>query len=208
MTWDTPLGHRKLTGIEQDIMRGAICHLSREIIEDLVSDSAQLGIGVFDALTGCQQLVMLDYVRKYLLEDTPEPNEMSAVVEGTAAALIAFVSGKIDFELDWEKEYFESEPKLLRPQRFWRKLVVEASKELGWGFDPRKKEFGWEIAVEMLHNRILHDTDYLMDFTDHPPETSKSMNAALGISRGYYRAIPPPEPDGPEMLEVIRRLLT
>ncbi len=206
MTWNTPLGHRKLDGIEEQIMRAAICHLSREIIENPISDSASVGIPVFDALTGCQQLVMLDYVRRFLLEETPEPNEMSAIVEGTAAALIKFVSGQIDLEIHWDKDRLEGEPKMVN-NRFWRKLIVKASREYEWDCDPRKDESGWETALEILHDRILHDDDYNMDFIDRPPEATKSVNATLGISNEYYTTIPQQEPDGPQMLEVIRRLL-
>lgn len=207
MTWNTPLGHRKLSGIERLIMSSAICRLSRELVENTVDDSIEVGIAVFDSLTGCQQLVMLDYVRKFLFDDTPESNEMTAVVEGTAAAVIAYISGNIDYELDIDKEIRKSGPKM-RPLRFWRKLILKASQEYEWELDPKKMPGEWELALELLHDRILHDDDYEMDFADGSPEKSDAVNSLLGIPEDYFTSIPLPEPDGPEMLEVIRRLLS
>ncbi len=148
---------------------------------------------------------MLDYVRKHLLEDTPQPNEMSAVVEGTAAALIQFVSGKIDFEIDCARDREIGERK--SRFRLWRKIVLEATREYAWDFDPRKMRGGWKLALELLHDRILHDRDYEMDFGDRPPEKSETVNKALGIGDDYYTTIPLPEPDGPEMLDLIQRVL-
>ncbi len=63
------------------------------------------------------------------------------------------------------------------------------------------------FAIECLHDRILHDRDYEMDFTDEQPEDSKALNSALGNSEGLLHIDPLAEPDGPQMLEVIRRLL-
>jgi hypothetical protein len=207
MTWNTPLGHRKLAGIERKIMRSAICRLSREILEDTFEDSMNVGIAVFDSLTGCQQLVMLDSVRKFLFEDTAESNEMTAVIEGTAAAVIAYISGNIDLELDMDIEFRKSGPKM-KPLRFWRKLILKAIQEYEWDLNPKTVPGDWELALEIFHDRILHDDDYEMDFADGPPESSDAVNLTLGIPNDYFTSIPLPEPDGPEMLEVIRRLLS
>ncbi len=43
-------------------MRGALCRLSREIIEKPDDGVMCVGVAVFDTITGCQQLIMLDYV--------------------------------------------------------------------------------------------------------------------------------------------------
>lgn len=206
MTWNTPLGNRTLTGIERRIVRAAIVRLCREIIGNSVADSACVGVAVFDQLTGCQQLVMLDYVRRYLFEDTQECNEPSAIAEGTAAAVIAFVSGCIEFEVEIEDELTRSLSGI-QPPRYWRELIQKASRVYKWEIDPNMEPNDWGIALEMFHDRILHDRDYEMDFTDGPPETSNGLNAVLGIPVKYFTSIPLVEPDGPQMLEVIRRLL-
>ncbi len=206
MTWNTPLGHRVLEGIEERIMRGALCRLSREIIESPEDGIMCVGVAVFDAMTGCQQLVMLDYVRRFLFEDTSESNEMSAIVEGTVAAVLAYVSVCIEFELDLEEDLSNSIAKT-KPRRFWRELIRKASRVYEWELSPSPVLADWVFAIECLHDRILHDRDYEMDFTDEQPEDSKAVNSALGIPKAYFTSIPLAEPDGPQMLEVIRRLL-
>jgi hypothetical protein len=206
MTWNTPLGHRVLEGIEGRIMRGALCRLSREIIESPEDEVMCVGVAVFDAMTGCQQLVMLDYVQRFLFEDTSESNEMSAIVEGTVAAVLAYVSVCIEFELDLEEDLSTSIAKT-KPKRYWRELIQQACGEYEWELSPSPVLEDWAFAIERLHDRILYDRDYEMDFTDEQPEDSQAVNSALGIPKAYFTSIPLAEPDGPQMLEVIRRLL-
>ncbi len=206
MTWNTPLGHRTLKGTERTLISAAICRMTRETIEDSVDDELNVGVGVFDSMSGCQQLVMLHYVRHHLFFETDWPNEMTAVVEGTAGAIIAYIRGQVDYELDIEKDIAKGDT-LLEANRFFRVLLLKAANEYEWEVDTIDGANDWEFLVELLHDRILHDEDYDMDFADGSPEASRAVNETLGIFEDYFTGVPLAEPDGPEMLEVIRRLL-
>jgi hypothetical protein len=204
MTWNTPLGSRSLTGVEQQILRSAITELSREIV-DMPDDACmEYGIPVFDRLTGCQKLVMLDYVKDHLLFETPNVNDSSAVIDGTVGALFSFIGGRIDIERDSEVDFKAGLTK--KPERYYRKLLLKASRDYEWDFDPRKDPGRWALALQMLQDRILHDCDYEMDFGDLAPEASAMLKSTLGIAPEYFVSVPLPEPDGPKMLELIRRL--
>ena len=206
MTWNTPLGHRTLKGTERTLISAAICRMTRETIEESVDDELNVGVGVFDSMSGCQQLVMLHYVRHQLFFETDGPNEMTAVVEGTAGAIIAYIRGQVDYELDIDKDIATGDT-TLESNRFFRDLLLKAAKEYEWEVDTIDGADDWEFLVELLHDRILHDEDYDMDFADGSPEASRAVNETLGIVEDYFTGVPLPEPDGPEMLEVIRRLL-
>ena len=65
MTWKTPLGRRTLVGIERDIVNAAISRMTRASIEELDEGELSVGVPLFDSINGCQQLVMLDYVKRH-----------------------------------------------------------------------------------------------------------------------------------------------
>lgn len=65
MTWNTPLGDRIVTGVEKRLLELAIDEMAKEILAGS-DDSIRVGVDVFDAMSGCQQLVMLDCVKTFL----------------------------------------------------------------------------------------------------------------------------------------------
>ncbi len=205
MTWNTPSGHRTLEGEERRVFDIAIREMAVELLHEGIDDSLSVGIPVFDCMTGCQQLVMLDFVRTYLFEETPSSNPLTAVVEGTAAAIVFYIEGQIDVELDIDRDV-SSEPSV-RPVRVWRKRLLRLCREREWEINPRLGKDEWQLAIDMLHDRILHDMDYLDDLSDRPPDVSQSIKKEMGIPQDYYLSVPIVEPDGPGMVEVIRRLL-
>ncbi len=206
MTWNTPLGDRKLEGEERDVIKAALYQMTNEIIRSVDEDSLYVGISVFDSLSGCQQLVMLDYVRRYLLDDTPDTNPSTAVVEGCVAGVMAFIWQQIQFELDIDRECKSDSG--IRPIRGWRKRIIRLIRYVSWEIDWKKGEAKWELAMERFHDRILHNEFYLFEYADDPPEITERLSNSLSIPGDYFRSIAAPEPDGPEMVELIRRLLS
>lgn len=204
MTWNTPLGNRILTGVEERIVRCAIRGLTRELLETSDEFAPKFAIPVFDDLNICQKLVMLDYVKLHLLDETATPNSSSAVIDGTVGAVFGYVAGRLDWERFSEEDFKRGT--VAKPQRFYRKLLLRACRDFEWDIKPQKTRRGWATALQILHDRVLHDTDYEMDFGDLPPDECAGLKLTLGISPEYFASIPFVEPDGPAMVEVVRRL--
>jgi hypothetical protein len=205
MTWNTPLGNRTLAGGERGLVHLAFVHMARELIElTYIDDKHELGITVFDSMDAAQQLVMLGAVKRYLFHETSDVNPSNAVFEGTAAAVVAFISEQIQMEIDLEFDIDLEDP--LAGDAVFRYLAHSFAKEYGYESPLEQDSDDWSMLMQLLHDRILFDEDYLADFGDLPPD----QKAALGdmdFGTNYFSDPPLPEPDGPKMVEIIRTLL-
>ena len=205
MTWDTPLGDRIVTGVEKRLLELAISEMATEILAG-PDDSIRIGVDVFDAMTGCLQLVMLDCVKTHLFNRTSEPAPSTAVIEGTAGAVLWYIESRVEGERAAEKDG-QRDPTRPPHDNRWTELMMEAIKEYGWDVDVSLGDVEWSIAYESLYNRILHDDDYNIDGMDRDPAISKIVKKDMGIPAGYYSTPPLPEPDGPAMVDIIRRIV-
>jgi len=149
------------------------------------------GIGLFDELTWSQRLVLLERVTTYLLTDTSESLELTAVNEAAVAVLFSHVLIEIDCEIDADQ-----------PNSRWREMVLAAyslcfpndaagtDDEEDFALptsdcDDRDK---WSDLVESLMDRILWDRDFEMEaqFLDTPPEKGAILKNFMGIDQEYY----------------------
>ena len=138
--WRTSSGDRTFQGTEAKVFAEALWEFIDEI--NLGPDNDYiLGVNVFDRLTYGQKISALSIVGKGLLTDVP-PTPLSAVLEGTVAAIYQHLMNCITIELD--------EPEL---GSTWRKKVVLAREECG-GEDipsPDCTELGeWDIEVILI----------------------------------------------------------
>ncbi len=193
MTWNTPLGHRVLQGTERLIIDAAIHRMTRETLTSLSTIRFRWYIPVFDSMNGCQQLVMLDLRTALLIEKTEEANAMTAVVEGTAVRYLPTSMARLD-ELDTEKDADSVEPRL-KPERFWRRLLLKANREYGWELKPRRDPFEWEFVVSSAYtiaSCMMWITQWIL--RRRPPEASNAVNATMGIpeiTSRRYRCLNP-----------------
>jgi hypothetical protein len=67
----------------------------------------------------------------------------------------------------------------------------------------------WEIEVELIADRLLHDHDFEMDdlVGDQSPEVVQTMKATLGIDDGYFTAIAPDPKDLGPIKQTLKRLV-
>jgi hypothetical protein len=205
MTWNTPLGERTLDVPEQYFFKTAMRKMSKLLIELAAEDSIETGVPIFDSLTGCQQLVMLDYIRRYLFEETEELNPATANVEGTAGAVISFVRREIAYELDTDREVALAPT--IEPRKRWRKLLHRIFKPYEWRINSRLRIKDWHSVLDLFHDRILYNNDYLFDFNGHADDAEEIASQSRAVPDDYYVEIAQREPNGSEMLELVRRLI-
>lgn len=200
--WHTPDGDRSVTGAEADLIKAAVTDIV-ELVKDESSghnEQRVYGIQLFDELTWSQRLVLLERVMTYLLTDTQETLELTAVNEAAVGAIFEHVVLKVDCEIDAFAEITH-----------WRGLVLAAYESCvrgdvdhgcipaGAGESDDETPFTppgldcddkdqWRYLVESLTDRILWDRDYEMgsQFLDMSPEKSAIMKQLLGIDNDYY----------------------
>jgi hypothetical protein len=202
--WRTSSGERVLQGAEGQLFRAslaAVCHL----VEDSFGDEELFssGVSVFDALQPGQKVAMLAIVGKALLDKTTPCPELTAVAEGTVAAIFEQIEQAVELEID-----VGSDPGA-QPV-FWRQLILAACKEAeGEDDEPLPKVTSddledWRCLVECLADRILWDCDFEMEeeFLDADPDESRSLRERCRIPEAYFLRVAP-DPTG-EQLEQIR----
>ena len=125
--------------------------------------------------------------------------ELTAVMEGTVATVIYNISGMLEEEI-------ENAPN----DTSFRALVSQACRELtegeddiDWPADSCDDMEEWDFCMEILHDGILWDTDYIGEenYIDLPPEASEALKQCMGVAPEYFSAIAP-DPT-PAQLEVL-----
>lgn len=183
--WRTQLGERVLRGAEWKLFREGISTLW-DLLEDCPEDDPyETGVEPFDRLQRNQKLAMLASVGRALRdEEVPSP-ELTALTEGTVAAVFRHILdlalSEIDLADEPDVEGFAPEVSTQSPS--WRSLIVGACRA---AMKPRTKnsrkpervedegsfEFwwegplpdessedveNWELVVEWLSSRALWD---------------------------------------------------
>lgn len=205
MTWETPDGKRKLTGSEARLVRLAVASLV-DLLEDSIAESQlrlanqnfeakfsgyashpSYGIEVVDALDCAGQVATLEKVARYLLTDTCETLELTAVHEGCVGHIFEHLKALVHQEI----------VSLAGGQTAWemRTAIQEVITEV-WGEHEFAAAALWEQAdwnevLEGLADRILWDRDYLMFSTlaDVEPAQSNSLKRTLGIAGDFFTSV-------------------
>jgi hypothetical protein len=200
--WRTPIGDRILNPAEAALFQEALGTLY-DMLQDL--DDLETGVRVFDDLRRDQKTVLLAGVSKALLfENVPAPS-LTAIWEGTVAAVLNHVKWTV---------FSEIESQTGQPGDYiWRRLVLNAATEAEVEPLPAEKEEAeeeWHYVIEELADRLLWDRDFETGelLWDVPPDEAKAIRDTLRISDGYFSTLPP-EPTLGEVEEargVIERL--
>jgi hypothetical protein len=202
MTWKTQSGHRYAVGAEAKLIRDAIAYV-HEAIEQELSDPEEwwpFQVPVFDKLSPTAKLAILADLSEALLSETAIPS-LTAITEGTVAAIYDAVRQLVTIECDYQKE--ESETDISMPP-FYRSLVLEIAESNGphkpdpEDDDPDPEEIlpsprctdmsEWEWVIECIADRFLWDDDFLMtdEMLDAPPDVARKRRDRLGITRKYF----------------------
>ena len=190
--WRTQLGERVLRGGEWELFREGISVLW-DMVEDAPEDDPdETGVVAFDRLQRNQKLAMLALVGRALRDEKVPPPELTAVTEGTVAAVFQQILDGILFEIDIADPLDPTvrDLEVAAGWTLWRRLCIGAccaamrpetqqslepeiagEEELfeSWWEGPlpdasSADEENWESVVEWLSGRVLwEDGDYEME---------------------------------------------
>lgn len=225
--WHTSRGDRTLDGDEAvlvsraiEVMVGALLVHVDDELEDTAAD-CESGIAVYDCCTPAQRIGLLHDVARYLLTDTERALPLSALVEGTVAAIFVEIRDQIAIEIGFDAEpagegrsasgRFCDVEGAGQPSHRWRQMVLSAHRLVFpfreqeerdaalAGFDASSQDLRqWEILVDELCDSILWDRDFEMadGFLDIDPGVSRQRRRLLGIDDDYFmRLAPDPRPE-------------
>ena len=103
--WHTQLGERTLSGSEWELFRQGL-----RALWDHVDDAGdepvlcETGVAVFDRLQPASKLAMIALVGKALTEENEPCPPLTALTEGTFAAVYATIREEIELEIDMRRE--------------------------------------------------------------------------------------------------------
>jgi len=158
------------------------------------------GIPVFDGLPKADRLALLALVAKGLCdEDEPCP-DLTALTEGTVAAIFAHLLYLIEVGIELQEEWGgASHPAGENQPISLRELVLAAARQVGLNCGRLTSRSGsdeleeWSDLIDALKDRILwDDRDYLAGsvFLDLDPDLGCTLKEQLGIPDDYYSAAP------------------
>jgi hypothetical protein len=201
--WHTSSGDRVIKGAEAIIIKSAITGMVEIIREESSGYGEQwdYGIRLFDELDWPQRLALLDQVATYLLTETRDTLELTAVNEAAVGAIFEHIMVEVSWEIDINKDRDLIDEK--QPRTQWRQMVLnvcaqalveEVDGELGLPDLHSEDHQEWHEIVDILSDGILWDRDYEMgtEFFDSPPELSQLIKDHMGIDDDYYST---PAPD-------------
>jgi hypothetical protein len=207
--WHTEPGDRVLCGREWELFRLGIELIWEDIVE--FDEPASTWITVFDNLSQGQQLAMLEQVGSAISDEAVEAPELTALNEGTVAAVFMTLEQAVDIEIDNERGNEDTEFRTSI-----RSSIREAYIECFGQPAPDEATIPeldcddadeWKDLIEQLEERILWDLDYAQAHLhlDAPPEQSALHKSWFGIDQDYYTAIAP-DPTEAELKEIRKSL--
>lgn len=211
MTWNSSHGQRTLEGAEAALIREALAALVEHCKDEIEgeTDHWTYGVALFDGLEPGVQLALLAEVGHALLRETETCPELTAVNEATIAALYRYIEEAIEIEIDVQiHEVLADDPALPKAFFFWRgrvRAVFLEDGEIDELPDLRSTDSdNWLLFVELLHDRVLWDTDYEMGglFLDTPPKSASALRKLMNVHDDYFRAIPP-DPNEVELQKIL-----
>lgn len=207
--WRTEIGDRGLKGTEAEVFQWGLERLVAEFTGLLWSDDDELefeeynvGVRVFDALSGPEKLAILEHVAHALLAKSVACPQHTAVAEGAIAAVYHQLVGEVEVGID------EEDTEL-------RKLLLTAARECGFEEDGETSlpaedcddHEAWCELIEYLMFRILWDTDWENEHInpDDLPERVQKIREFAGIEPEYYTAVPS-DPNPAQLRRAMRSL--
>ncbi len=187
--WHTPLGNRVLRGAEGKLFQTGLESLV-SWIDEFGDEPYRVGVSVFDSLSRPEKLAILERAaRALLLEEEPMP-ELTAVLEGAAAAVYAQVLFEVDVEID---EGGNTVRKLIRRAAKQCDVLHESSP----GTDSDDVD-GWHELVETVMDSVFWDRDWEVECIepDDLPENAAYIQGEMGIASEYYSSVGPDPSDG------------
>jgi hypothetical protein len=157
--WRTSSGERTLIGPEADLIRHSLASATDIVFHDPEDDDPwEFGVPVFDALPKRQRLAMLARVGSALLKPESPCPPLTALSEGTVAALYKNIAQQVELEIEMATDG-DLEPSGDDPS--WRELVIAAfpTQDMDEPITADCTDFGeWQIIVE---------NGYPFDSSDH-----------------------------------------
>jgi hypothetical protein len=222
--WHTPLGERTLRGSEWELFRQGLRALWNHI-DDAEDEplTYETGVAVFDRLLPVSKLAMIALVGKALSDENEPGPELTALTEGTFAAVYATFRQEIEVEIDLASD--GTQPKSEDYSK--RGLVLAAIRETnpdwenpdpddsGQGYltrslpRPDSEDCGaWHDLLEEITDRVLwgdRDFEEAELFLDRDPRESRQLKQLMGIDEDYFLDIAPEPTD--HQLQAIRKAL-
>ena len=145
---------------------------------------------------------MLAVVGRALLDERASCPELTALTEGTVAAIFEQIRQAVELEITGGDA--------IRRPDFWRQLICAAYQEVDGAGDPSLPEASsddlgeWHCLVDCLADRVLWDCDFEMEehFLDADPDESRLLMERCRIPEGYFLHIASDPTD--EQLKQIR----
>jgi hypothetical protein len=205
--WRTPQGERILRGAEWDLFREGLAALCDQV-EDSFDDPERCctEIDVFDRLIPAQKLAMIAAVGTALSEQATPCPELTAVAEGTIAAVFSVIRTWIDIEIN---DQTEGNADLQEPQ--FRDLLLATVLEFDPGAEVPERNCAdpeaWGLILDSVTGRVLWDEDFLEEdwFVDADPHATAPLKRELGIDEDYFTALAP-DPAEEELRSIRVRL--
>lgn len=202
--WHTPEGDRVLTNAEWQVFAYGLSVLRDQVELDIVDGCglSHTGVSVFDAQDLYQRLCLLAWNADALRNPNIPCPELTAVTEGTVAAVFATFRLLLRMEID--------SPKASKGTHSARKFLLQAAS--GWEVPlPRensRKFETWDFMLEYCMERILWDLDFELadEILDAPPDVSAAQKAFLQIEDEYFMSTP--DEPSPEQVQEARQTLT
>lgn len=170
---------------------------------------AQTGVQIFDRLSASHRLAILADTCEAMTSPTVAAPKLTAVNEGTVAALLQSFWNQLVMELDMSDDLEEDGFPLLECRRAL--LAAFDGEE-----DPDTMDMlpeihvddaeSWHSLFSLFESRFLIDTDYEMAaLFDAPTEKVDELKAIMGIDDDYFVSIAP-DPTEQEMHQVGQKL--
>jgi len=222
MTWKTQWGERHAVGAEAELIREAIAYVQDMALSEIEDPDEKwlFQVPVFDRIEPSSKLVLLASVGEALLSETPPP-PLTAITEGTVAALYNAVKQLVAIEIDEQR--MDEEGGRTSRQPLHRSLALEVARShevlVDDTADPALDSSEqlpavcctnlseWEWVVEAISDQFLWDLDYLYadEMLDADPDIAKQGRDRLGITRGYYLD-DAPDPEVIDVASTLKRL--
>jgi hypothetical protein len=228
--WRTPSGERVLQSCEWRLFLTGLSLLWDQVEESM--DDPELcmtGVRVFDRLEPATKLAMLALVASALHDEHEACPKLTALTEGTFAAIYAVIRQWIDIEIDSARE----DPLMTCGPDSMRNLVLVAYREA----QSRWKEMdtyecpddehedqdepqslllapgsedsdAWADLLDELMDQVLwgdrdfEDEDLMLDVN---PDLGQGLKTQLGIDDDYFTGVAP-EPTVAELAEIRKTL--
>ncbi|EMI15995.1 hypothetical protein RMSM_07079, partial [Rhodopirellula maiorica SM1] len=198
--WNSSLGCRVLRNAEARLIASAAWSLIGEVRNAIPSAESKYppfprDVELFDRMTPEQQVVMVDRVTSYLLDPKVAAPRRTALLDATIATIFRHVLVQIEIEIDDNPDFSSGDPSKKRSETI--EALYEIIDDVEFDGEEPLERFveadcidveTWQVAVEVLRNRVLPDEDWALDelALDLPPEQGESLKQVMGINNDYF----------------------